>query len=228
MAEMTGRPGAGGIDRAACAAHVAALGGAVDLVSADPARDGDRRRTMSVIASGALPDRFPALLDEVAARAAAGHGVFVRGADPLRSATLVDDVSADAVDAALRDGLPVLCVAETSAGNHQMWVGLPGADGERVRRGIARLLAARYGGDPMAADPRQLGRLAGVPNTKPGRGGFVCALRLARVPGPVPGWLAAAAADIRAAAAASLGALRRQDADALARRRAAGAAARLP
>lgn len=201
---------------AAILAHAAALRGGLDFFSCDLCRDGDRGGTMVSLSRGLLPEGIPVLFPEMLARAAAGHSLYVRTADTADGALLLDDLTADSVAEALRDGLPALCVTETSPGNHQLWFLPPGPDTLRVRAALLRRLAGRYGGDPMAADPRQVGRLAGTPNTKPGREGFPCALLRTFEPPDCPKWLAAELADTRIAVERRLRAVRARDAEAAA------------
>ncbi len=98
---------------------------------------------------------------------ARGHDVYIR---PEGSAglVLVDDLKSAALDRMKLDGLGPAAVTETSPGNYQAWVRLTRqplpAD---LATATARELAARYGGDPNAADWRHFGRLAGFTNRKP-------------------------------------------------------------
>ena len=95
---------------------------------------------------------------------AAGHHVLAR---PLAARhVLVDDLDPDALDQLRRHHRPA-AVVETSKANHQAWITLGEADPlPVVASAAARLLAARFGGDPGAASAVQVGRLPGFTNRK--------------------------------------------------------------
>lgn len=192
-------------------AHAGALGGRIDLFACDLSRDTEAGSTMLAVARGMDRDGVRANLPQLAARAAAGQSLYIRSADTAAGPLMLDDLDAQGIEAALRDGLPALCVTETSLGNHQIWFAAPGPDPLRVRAALLRRLSARWGGDPMAADARQVGRLAGAPNTKPGRGGFPCRLAQTFLPPPCPDWLFADLGAARAEVVARLAAIRARD-----------------
>lgn len=98
-------------------------------------------------------------------RNANGWHVYGRPADTRH--ILVDDLDQDGLDA-LGSRHRLAAVVETSAHNFQAWVSLPGAPANPgMATRAARILAARHGGDPGAADAWHLGRLPGLCNRKP-------------------------------------------------------------
>jgi hypothetical protein len=101
------------------------------------------------------------------------HDVYIRpgsGAGASVGLVLVDDLTAAAVARMVADGVPPALVLETSPHNFQAWVRLsPTPISAEDATLAARVLAARYGGDPNSADWRHYGRLAGFTNRKPGR-----------------------------------------------------------
>jgi hypothetical protein len=88
----------------------------------------------------------------------------------LSRLTLVDDLSASALNSMKRAGFAPTLVVETSPGNFQAWLkhsrGFSSRESSTV---AARELAARFRGDPSSADWRHFGRLAGFINQKPNR-----------------------------------------------------------
>ena len=94
-----------------------------------------------------------------------GRNVYVRpkGEHHL---SLVDDLTAEAIQRMKSDGFVPAVVVETSPGNFQTWLN----HGEILPRQLstlaARTLAERYGGDKGAADWRHFGRLSGLTNRK--------------------------------------------------------------
>lgn len=199
-------------------AHAAALGCRVGLFSCDLSRDAEAGATMRCVASDLDGEGVSAALPDLARLSDAGHSLYLRAADMASGPLMLDDLDEAGVEAALRDGLPALCVAETSPGNHQVWFAAPGPDSPRVRAALLRRLAHRWGGDGMAADPRQVGRLAGVPNTKPGRRGHLCRLTATFAPTCLPEWMISERDELRVAVEERLRLLRERDAAAVARR----------
>jgi len=106
---------------------------------------------------------------------ARGHDIYIKpaGAEdgkrpPL---VLVDDLAPSGVEAMKRDGVePCLVVTTSRPDNVQAWVrvGRIPLPVDTLRQ-IARDLAERYGGDPLAAKGEQFGRLPGFTNRKPVR-----------------------------------------------------------
>lgn len=94
-----------------------------------------------------------------------GRNIYVRpkGEHPL---SMVDDLTAEAIQQMKQQGFEPCVVVETSPGNFQAWLNhgkvLPKAESTLA----ARLLAERFGGDQGAADWRHFGRLAGFTNRK--------------------------------------------------------------
>jgi hypothetical protein len=98
----------------------------------------------------------------------AGAHIYVRPAGP-HALTLIDDLTAAALTQMAAEGFEPAVVVETSQCNYQAWLKHPEILGERASTAAAKLLAARFGGDPSSADWRHFGRLAGFTNQKPAR-----------------------------------------------------------
>lgn len=81
---------------------------------------------------------------------------------------LVDDLLLGALGRMKAEGFAPALITRTSPDNYQAWIRLS-ADPipPMVATAAARLLAARFGGDPNSADWRHFGRLAGYTNRKP-------------------------------------------------------------
>jgi hypothetical protein len=94
-----------------------------------------------------------------------GHHIYFRPNSSRH--ILIDDLDEDALDELKQDGLPPSLVVLTSKGNHQAWLTI--SDDEldnNIATAAARILAKKYGGDPGAANFKQLGRLPGTTNRK--------------------------------------------------------------
>lgn len=82
---------------------------------------------------------------------------------------LLDDVPADRLAEAKREGFRPAVVLETSPGNLAAWVrvgpGLRPEEATALNRGMAK----RYGADPASIDAGHLSRLPGLTNRKPNR-----------------------------------------------------------
>lgn len=100
------------------------------------------------------------------AKNAGGAAIYVRphGEHHL---SLVDDLTADAVQKMKNNGFEPSLVVETSPGNFQAWLNHGIMLDKRTSTAAARALAEKFGGDPGAADWRHFGRLAGFVNRKP-------------------------------------------------------------
>jgi hypothetical protein len=96
---------------------------------------------------------------------AKGAHIYVRPAG-LHALSLIDDLSAEAIERMKADGFEPAVVVETSPNNFQAWLNhgqvLPAAASTRA----AKELVERFGGDPSSADWRHFGRLAGFTNPK--------------------------------------------------------------
>jgi hypothetical protein len=97
---------------------------------------------------------------------ARGAHIFVRPSGG-HALSLIDDLSAHAIDEIKETGFEPALVVETSAHNFQAWLnhGRIIAD-HFVSTQAAKGLAIRFGGDPSSADWRHFGRLAGFTNQK--------------------------------------------------------------
>jgi hypothetical protein len=96
---------------------------------------------------------------------AKGAHIYVRPAG-LHALSLIDDLSAEAIDRLKAEGFEPAVVVETSPNNFQAWLNhgqvLEAATSTRA----AKALVERFGGDPSSADWRHFGRLAGFTNPK--------------------------------------------------------------
>jgi hypothetical protein len=94
-----------------------------------------------------------------------GRNIYIRPKDE-HALSLVDDLSAAAVERMRTEGFAPAIVVETSPGNFQAWLNhgrvLPKAESTLA----ARALAERFRGDKGAADWRHYGRLSGYTNRK--------------------------------------------------------------
>ena len=96
---------------------------------------------------------------------AKGAHIYVRPAG-LHALSLIDDLSAVAIERMKAEGFEPAVVVETSPNNFQAWLNhgqvLEAATSTRA----AKALVERFGGDPSSADWRHFGRLAGFTNPK--------------------------------------------------------------
>jgi hypothetical protein len=94
-----------------------------------------------------------------------GRNIYVRpkGEHHL---SLVDDLTAAAIQKMQADGFAPAVVVETSPGNFQAWLNHDQVLPKQLSTVAARALAERYGGDKGAADWRHFGRLCGTTNRK--------------------------------------------------------------
>jgi hypothetical protein len=94
-----------------------------------------------------------------------GRNIYIRpkGEHHL---SLVDDLTAPAIERMKADGFAPAVVVETSPGNFQAWLNHGQVLPKQLSTLAARTLAERYGGDKGAADWRHFGRLAGATNRK--------------------------------------------------------------
>jgi hypothetical protein len=96
-----------------------------------------------------------------------GH-VYIRPAS-LHGLSLVDDLTAAAIQRMKAEGFAPAAVVESSPGNFQAWLKHGQMLTEALSTRAAKQLAERYGGDLGSADWRHFGRLAGFTNPKPNR-----------------------------------------------------------
>jgi hypothetical protein len=100
-------------------------------------------------------------------RARNKEGYHVYGRPDANRHILIDDLCEDGLAKLIADDLQPAFVVETSKANFQAWITV--ARGElppALATSAAKLLAARYGGDPRSAHEKQLGRLPGLTNRK--------------------------------------------------------------
>jgi hypothetical protein len=115
----------------------------------------------NMVASGVMA-RIPLLK----AHNARGAHIYIRPAGEHRY-TVLDDLSAEAVERLSIDGYEPCAVVETSTGNFQAWLKHAEIYPAALSTLAAQTLARRYGADPNAADWRRFGRLPGFTNPKP-------------------------------------------------------------
>ena len=114
----------------------------------------------------ALPSsRIVTLLPMLKARNARGAHIFIRPSGEHRF-TVLDDLTQQAIDRMMADGLESCAVVETSRGNFQGWLKHDDIYPKQLSTFIAQTLAERYQADPSAADWRRFGRLPGFTNCK--------------------------------------------------------------
>jgi hypothetical protein len=97
-----------------------------------------------------------------------GAHIYIRPAG-THSLSLIDDLTADAIERMKTEGFEPAVVAETSPNNFQAWLNHGQILEARMSTRAAKQLAERFGGDPSSADWRHFGRLAGFTNPKPER-----------------------------------------------------------
>jgi len=94
-----------------------------------------------------------------------GRNIYIRpkGEHHL---SMVDDLTADAVQRMKAEGYAPVLVVETSPDNFQAWLDHGEVLPQRLSTLVARALAEKFGGDKGAADWRHFGRLGGFTNQK--------------------------------------------------------------
>ena len=99
---------------------------------------------------------------------AKGAHVYIRPAG-IHSLSLLDDLTAEAIDRMKVEGFEPAVVVETSPNNFQVWLNHGQVLEVAASTHAAKRLAELFGGDPSSADWRHFGRLAGFTNPKPER-----------------------------------------------------------
>lgn len=99
---------------------------------------------------------------------AKGAHIYIRPAGP-HGLSLIDDLTAAAIERMKAQGFAPAVVVETSPNNFQAWLNHGRVLEPAGSTQAAKQLAARFGGDPSSADWRHFGRLAGFTNPKPER-----------------------------------------------------------
>lgn len=99
---------------------------------------------------------------------AKGAHIYLRPAGP-HSLSLLDDLSAEAIDRMKAEDFEPAAVIETSPNNFQAWLNHGQVLDSSTSTRAAKQLAERFGADPSSADWRHFGRLAGFTNPKPER-----------------------------------------------------------
>jgi hypothetical protein len=95
-----------------------------------------------------------------------GRNIYIRPKGE-HNLSLVDDLSAEAVQRMRSTGFKPAAVVETSPGNFQAWLKHPRVLSRELSTAAARALANDFGGDQGAADWRHFGRACGFANRKP-------------------------------------------------------------
>jgi hypothetical protein len=96
---------------------------------------------------------------------AKGAHVYIRPAG-IHSLSLLDDLSAEAIERMKAEGFEPAAVIETSPHNFQVWLNHGEILSAARSTAVAKQLAERFQGDPSSADWRHFGRLAGFTNPK--------------------------------------------------------------
>lgn len=96
---------------------------------------------------------------------AKGAHIYVRPAG-LHALSLIDDLSAEAIERMKAEGFEPAVVVETSPDNFQAWLNHGQVLAAPASTRAAKALVERFGGDPSSADWRHFGRLAGFTNPK--------------------------------------------------------------
>jgi hypothetical protein len=96
---------------------------------------------------------------------AKGAHIYVRPAG-LHALSLIDDLSAEAIELMKAEGFEPAVVVETSPNNFQAWLNHGQVLESATSTRAAKALVERFGGDPSSADWRHFGRLAGFTNPK--------------------------------------------------------------
>ena len=87
----------------------------------------------------------------------------------VHSLSLLDDLTAEAIERMKAEGFEPAVVVETSPNNFQVWLNHGQILEVVTSTRAAKQLAERFGGDPSSADWRHFGRMAGFTNPKPER-----------------------------------------------------------
>ena len=96
---------------------------------------------------------------------AKGSHIYVRPAG-THSLSLIDDLSAEAIERMKVEGFEPALVVETSPNNFQAWLNHGQVLEAPMSTRAAKALVERFGGDTSSADWRHFGRLAGFTNPK--------------------------------------------------------------
>ncbi len=115
----------------------------------------------------AVPEsRIIRMLPYLKYRNANGAHIYIRptGESPY---TLLDDLTAGALDRLVPEGYAPAAVVETSPGSFQAWLRHAQPLPKELGTLAAKTLAERFGADPSAADWRRFGRAPGFTNRKP-------------------------------------------------------------
>ena len=99
---------------------------------------------------------------------AKGAHIYVRPTG-THSLSLLDDLTAEAIERLKTEAFEPAVVVETSPNNFQAWLNHGQVLDAAMSTRAAKQLAERFGGDPSSADWRHFGRLAGLTNPKPER-----------------------------------------------------------
>jgi hypothetical protein len=99
---------------------------------------------------------------------AKGAHIYIRPGG-LHALSLIDDLSAEAIERMQAEGFEPAVIVETSPNNFQAWLNHGQVLDAAASTRAAKQLVERGGGDPSSADWRHFGRLAGFTNPKPER-----------------------------------------------------------
>jgi hypothetical protein len=96
---------------------------------------------------------------------AKGSHIYIRPAG-IHALSLIDDLSAEAIERMKAEGFEPALIVETSPNNFQAWLNHGQVLEAAASTRAAKQLVERFGGDPSSADWRHFGRLAGFTNPK--------------------------------------------------------------
>src|SRR5579883_2691760 len=130
-----------------------------------PARPGAERRDEMLLRTWDL-ETLVGSIPWLRLQNADGRNIYIRPKGE-HALSLVDDLTAEAVNRMKATGFSPAVVVETSPGNFQAWLKHPRQLPRELSTMAARKLAEDFGGDRGAADWRHFGRLAGFTNRKP-------------------------------------------------------------
>ncbi|MGH9628907.1 MAG: DNA-primase RepB domain-containing protein [Bryobacteraceae bacterium] len=132
-----------------------------------PARDsGESRRDAVMLLRTWDTETIHRSIPWLRAKNAGGAAIYIRphGEHHL---SLVDDLTASAVQRMKETGFEPTLIVETSLNNFQAWLNHGTTLDKKTSTAAAKALAEQFGGDSGAADWRHFGRLAGFVNRKP-------------------------------------------------------------
>jgi hypothetical protein len=129
-----------------------------------PARPGAERRDEMLLRTWDL-ETLVGSIAWLRYQNADGRNIYIRPKGE-HSLSLVDDLTADALERMRHSGFTPAIIVETSPENFQAWLNHGRTLPKRTSTAAARALAEKFGGDPGSADWRHFGRLNPFSNRK--------------------------------------------------------------